>query len=766
MHRVTKPLALFVLAAILVLSGLAVFAGTTGIISGVVTDATTGAKLSGVNIMVKGTAITTVTDANGYFVITNVPPGAYEVTASLVGYGESLKGDIQVAMDTTSATDFALAKAEIVEQEEVVVKAPKKLIQPDMIPTLYMVPVKHEKMVKSQPNLLYQIPGLVATQPGITMDPDGKPHIRGGRGDEIGYLLEGIPVIEPVTNGFGTNMVTVGLSKMQVYTGGYRAEYGNAISGVLNEIKKTGTEAPGGSFETTGGSQAYGGNYAEYGGSDGQGLDYYFGSYISRTQFERQFVDGGETADHIGKFVLTRGDDKWTLLANQGSARYYFDSYHTTSYHNVAVPLEEDHTHQRYDLYGLTYSHNFSPSSFLMVRPYSFKTSNVADAVGPDSPIASYSEYGTSQKGLQTEYTNQLNSTHLLKIGGSAIRSDNRYMLFYPGLGDLYGRPELGDYEFLSDIKSTQSGLFIQDQAKLSDKWRVEAGLRYDGMNFNRKAHADLTESQVSPRVGATYMLDGKNLLKTSWGKFIQFPPTFLLERNYTNDGWIDYRPESADLNPERSESFDFSWEHQLSPEMLLRVTPFYRVYSNLMQNRPYDPDNPESIAYVYDNLGDGRSKGVECYLSKKFSGKWEGWMSYTWMKAMANASSFYSLIDPTVWSYVDWDQRHTLNAVISYHQNVWTNDIQLSYGSGYSDVVDADTADQQSHGKPTAVLSWNLTRKLPEGSKLGNSMFLNVWNVFNTCKATRYRFDWEGNRVEDAWVQPRFITLGINRQF
>jgi outer membrane receptor protein involved in Fe transport len=768
LKRETRPLAIFVLASILALIASAAYGSTTGIISGVVTDAASGAKLSGVNVVVKGTGLTTVTDGNGYFVVTNVPPGAYEVSASMVGYGDGSKTDIQVQMDATSAADVSLKKTEIAEGDVTVKATKKKLIQPDMAPTLYMVPSKQEKMVKGQPNNLYQLPGIVGTQPGVVLDPDGKPHIRGGRGDEIGYMVEGIPVTEPQTNVFGTNMVTVGMSKMQLYTGGYRAEYGNAISGVLNEIKKTGSESPGGSMDMTGGTQSYGGTYLEYGGTGESGLDYYVGSYLWKSTFQRLFVQGGESADTVGKFVYTIGKkDKYTLLLNQGSARYYLGSEHDFTYLHAPTQLEKDHNHQGYDIFGLTWSHTFSPSSFLTVRPYNYRTKTITDALAPDGPVGMYLASGSTQRGLQTEYTNQISQRHLMKAGASLTQSSNHYLAWVPDLGTAFGFPEWGDYSYTSRVNTLQTGAFIQDQAKLGRRWRAEAGLRYDQMNFDRREHSDLSESQTSPRLGLTYTLDNRNLLKFSWGRFVQFPPSYVLEKKYDNAGWINYRPESNDLRPERSTSWDFSWERQLSTDMLLRVTPFYRKYTDLLQSQPLDPNNPESMTSIYINSGQGQSKGVETYLSKKLSHNWEGWLSYTWMKARANASDFSSSIDPSVWAYVDWDQRHTLSAVLSYNQKSWRHDIQLSYGSGLADVVDVSTAGLQKHGQGALVVSWNITKKLPAAdSKVGDSLYLNIYNLFNTGGTNRYRYDYYGNRVQDAWTTPRFITTGITRKF
>lgn len=765
-HSVVRRL-LVLLAIMALMTTLAppISASTTGIISGVITDSETGVKLSGVNIVVKGTNLTTVTDENGYFVITNVPPGTYEVRASLVGYGEGIEQDVQVVMDSTSQATLALTK-ETREESDVVVIKKKKLVQPDIATSFYLVPSRQEKMVKNQPNNLYQIPGIVSTQPGVTVDGDGRPHIRGGRDNEIGYMLEGIPITEPLTNVFGTNTVTVGMSKMQIYTGGYRAEYGNAISGVFNEIKKTGSEAPGGRLELVGGAQGYKGSYLEFGGTSPSGLDYYIGSYLWRSEFEKMFFAGCESSDNIGKFVYTKDDNKWTLLINQGSARYYLDAVHDITYMREPVTPENDHGHQGYNIIGLTWSHNFSPSSFITIRPYRYNTKALIDALSFEGGMYTYLDYGTRQRGLQIEYTNQFNENHLFKTGGSIIRSKNYYMAWTPDLGPMLGFPEWGDYHYTTDITSTQYGLFMQDQVKLNDRWRGEFGIRYDGMKFNKVENPDTDESQISPRLGLTYQPNDKTVLKTSWGRFIQFPPTYVMERIYVNPDWNNYRLGNCDLKPQRSTSWDITWEQQLSNDTLMRITPFYKNYTDLLQSQSVNPADPSSMARTYVNSGEGKSTGCEFYLTKRFSDNWEGWLSYTWMRSRANASDFTSSVTPGVWTYTDWDQRHTLNAVAAYRHKDWEHNFQFFWGSGLADAVTADTAEYQGHAPDAFVFSWNIIKKLPEGSRLGDHVFLNIWNVFNTGKPTHFYVYPDGSKEAETYITPRFITLGVVKKF
>lgn len=764
--RLSKLVHYLILAAILTgVSTAPLFAGTTGIVAGVVTDSETGSKLAGVNIVIEGTDLTTVTDSNGYFVITNVPPGSYKVSAELVGYKSVVESDVLVTMDITTTVRYSMIQ-QVTQEEEATVIVPRKLVKSDIVPTLYIVDSKEEQWAKNQPNNLYQIPGIVSTQPGVTVDAGGVPHIRGGRENQIGYMLEGIPVTEPATYGFGTNTVTVGLSKMQIYTGGYRAEYGNAISGVFNEIKKTGSDAPGWRLELTGGSESFKGSYMELGGVTEGGLDYYVGSYLWQTNFEKMMVKKGESADTIGKFVYSpTEEDRLTLLINQGTAKYGMSSIHDMTDNAIAVPLEEDHNHQGYKILGLTWAHNFSPASFLTVRPYLFDSWNIVDALSPD--IGFYTDTSSKQKGLQLEYTNQANEQHLVKIGGSIIKADNKYYGFMDGLQNYFD-PSWGQYQYTSCVDTTQLGFFVQDQWKIGENWMAELGGRYDGMRFNKTVSPDSRESAWSPRLGLTYTPNSKGVWRASWGRFIQFAPTYMMDRNYTDPNWESYRSGDSSVMSERSRSFDIGYEHQFSDTTMGRITPFYRKYHNLLQTRRLNPAQPFPTEYY--NAGEGSSKGIECYMSKKFSEDWEGWLSYTYMKAVANASDIGE-ITPGVSVPVNWDQKHTLQAVMNMKRDTWNHSLQIQYGSGLPYTGPEDALQNQQRVDGHIIFSLNTTKKLPKNSWLGEEIYLNIYNIFNTNAETHRSITFDDQYVPvgtepDYWVQPRFITLGVVRRF
>ncbi|MCK4446233.1 MAG: carboxypeptidase regulatory-like domain-containing protein, partial [Candidatus Marinimicrobia bacterium] len=108
-----------------------VFAGTTGKISGRVVDSSTGEPLVGVNIVVEGTTMGAATDIDGYFVILNIPPGLYDITASMIGYASYAIRNARVEIDLTTTLDFRM-KQEVLKGEVVEVIAQRKVIKKDI----------------------------------------------------------------------------------------------------------------------------------------------------------------------------------------------------------------------------------------------------------------------------------------------------------------------------------------------------------------------------------------------------------------------------------------------------------------------------------------------------------------------------------------------------------------------------------------------------------------------------------------------------------
>lgn len=210
------------------------FAGTTGKIAGKVTDKITGEALPFVNITVEGTNYGAATDLDGNYVILNIPPGKYSIKAQYIGYQAVLVQDVQVSIDLTSTINFELGES-AVELEAVIVEGKKELIKKDITSSQSLV---SSEQIENLPVL--ELNDVLQLQAGVTKGADGSFHIRGGRTSEIAYWVNGISITDGYDNSRGIEIDNSSVQELQVISGTFNAEYGNAMSGIINTVTKEG----------------------------------------------------------------------------------------------------------------------------------------------------------------------------------------------------------------------------------------------------------------------------------------------------------------------------------------------------------------------------------------------------------------------------------------------------------------------------------------------------------------------------------------------
>ena len=165
-----------------------VFGGTTGKISGVVTDKDSLHTLSGANVVLQGlpSAVGIATDEEGRYVLLNVPPGIYQITCSFIGYQTQVVKNIQVRSDLTSEIDFSMIREALKTGTVFEVVADQPLIQMDQTASVRSV---SRDAIAALP--VRGMADLTALQAGVT-DQDGYLYIRGGRLEEVDYLVDGV----------------------------------------------------------------------------------------------------------------------------------------------------------------------------------------------------------------------------------------------------------------------------------------------------------------------------------------------------------------------------------------------------------------------------------------------------------------------------------------------------------------------------------------------------------------------------------------------
>ncbi len=234
---------------IVLLFSLEALAGDTGKLAGTVVDAVTKEPLIGASILVVGTSMGAATDMEGRFVILNVSPGSYMLRASAVGYRPVEIKDNRVSIDLTTTVDFQLSES-AVTTEAVIITAERPLVRKDLTASTAVV---DSKEIQALPVTSFQ--DVLQLQAGIYVDRNGDLHSRGGRSGEVLYMIDGIPVTDAYNGKSVVDVNTNSIQEMQVVTGAYNAEYGQAMSGIVNIATKSGGDAFHGMFT------AYSGGY-------------------------------------------------------------------------------------------------------------------------------------------------------------------------------------------------------------------------------------------------------------------------------------------------------------------------------------------------------------------------------------------------------------------------------------------------------------------------------------------------------------------------
>ncbi len=204
----------------------------TGKIRGRVTDKNTGEPLMGVNVLLKGgdDVYGAATDLEGNYYIINIPPGIYTLNVSMIGYAKVTVNEVEISINRTTNIPVTMQQS-VIEGQEVVVEAQKIKIKKDQTSTVKNIGADQIETLPVE-----SVDQVVAMQAGVVNG-----HFRGGRKTEVSYMVDGMQVNES----FGGESKTIevdpdAVQDLEVITGIFNAEYGQAMSGVVNMVTKEG----------------------------------------------------------------------------------------------------------------------------------------------------------------------------------------------------------------------------------------------------------------------------------------------------------------------------------------------------------------------------------------------------------------------------------------------------------------------------------------------------------------------------------------------
>lgn len=230
----------YLLVAILLAAATtASWAGITGILTGKVTDSD-GKPVPGATIRVLGTTRGASAKIDGRYNITNITAGSYTVRVTSVGYDTAL-AKVTIVADQTLTLNF---KLEIggKKGKEIRVTADREMVRSTDVGSTQVM--KGEDMTKIARD---NVASALSLNAGIRASGNNFV-VRGSRTTETQVLVDGLTVTDQFTGGLGNSGATVSAAmpspfateQVQAQTGGFGAEYGNALGGIVNTVVKTG----------------------------------------------------------------------------------------------------------------------------------------------------------------------------------------------------------------------------------------------------------------------------------------------------------------------------------------------------------------------------------------------------------------------------------------------------------------------------------------------------------------------------------------------
>ena len=615
------------------------YAGITGTLAGTVTDKKTGDPLPGASIMIVDSYLGSAANAKGQFLVNNVPAGTFTIKAQMMGYKTMIIEKVNILMDLRTELNIEL-EPRVLEMEEVTVTANTSMIQKDVTATTHFI---NRKEISHLP--VQSFTEVVDIQPGVAAG-----HIRGGRQEEVLYLVDGFPIQDVIEGQVGSELPINSIVDMTVQTGGFNAEYGNAMSGVVNILTQDGGEEMNSMVEFS--ALKYQ-SFKNPWNDNSNEIDYITELFLGGPLYSQK-LKFYVAADYRGPNTRWKREEfgqKLSIYNNHTSQNYNINSklswYISNSFkikvqgllsiwdwneyvHKWKKNLEgmPERSKKSYR-FSLSAIHTISPKTFWELRLSQYNVlksiygASSIDLAGVmyenDDPTSwviagDYPWWLDHQEVHNTakfDFTSQVTHNHQFKTGFEYVYYD----LYKKNVQRLEVTtydpdfPQYISYDTEYQYYPSRGAAYIQDKIDY-EGMVVNIGLRYDFLNpkasrpaVEEKIYGDRStwivnhdktvtaemKHQFSPRVGLAIPMGTQQELHVNYGWFFQMP---LFDYLYTNSNLNlseGFSPlGDPDLEPAKTISYEISYKNQIGPKTLFDVTIFNKEVSNLVDNNTF----------------------------------------------------------------------------------------------------------------------------------------------------------------------------------
>ena len=653
-------------------------------ISGFVRDDTSGEPISYANVFLSSSTLGAATNQDGYFVISNIPVGKYELNATMIGYG-IFKQNIELSEGQPIRLDIRLNE-EIIQTTEVLVTAERQKFERSMESSQISLDIREINSAPAfiEPDVFRTLQMLPGVQ--TTSDFSSALYVRGSTPDQNLIMLDGIAVYNPYhLGGIFSTFNTDAIKEADFHAGGFPARYGGRMGAILNVLNREGnTRKVKGSANISliSSKGLIEGPLPSWRGMKGSwmisGRRTYFDTVIDALKIPiGQRIDGSDIYfqfpyyfyDYQVKINVDIDQDHrltYSRFYGDDIVDFSFEETLESSGTNVNVRSETgfgvkwpwgNHTN------GLTWRWIIAPDlvakTFFSHSRYRFDFELSAQDRNTytytDSTIELFSDVTfrafdiIKDNTIETALTWQAAQDHTV-TGGFQVKDVN----FDLGLDISIATQDTSlDFSLLSLVNNTREiAIFAQDKWDFSEKLKFQFGLRSTHYNLHNNIYFD-------PRLSMKYHYSKDIAFKLNWGLYHQF----LTTANNQDENlrlvelWLGIPKDK----PASVAQHIISGLEYMSPKNIFyRLEVYHKDFDNLLTlkqentNTVEGAESDSTTNEFWDTKGN--SHGIEL-LIKKSSGKLNGWVGYTYAR-----TKYYT--DPSGWHYPNFDRTHTLNIV------------------------------------------------------------------------------------------------------
>ncbi|HLF15737.1 MAG TPA: TonB-dependent receptor [Bacteroidota bacterium] len=631
------------LAAMLLATASLLFAGTTGILEGTIVDRDSRETLIGVTVSIVGTTLGAATDAEGFFQINNIESGTYDVRITNIGYQPVLYKGVMIRPDLRTRISIEMVQS-AVELEAVEITAERPLIQKDVTSTTFSI---SSKQVDRLP--VKNVADLLALFPSVTAEGN----VRGGKSSEVVYLVDGLPMQDVVGGGIGGSLPKSAITEFSVQSGGFDAEYGNALSGVVNIITRRGGSNhsaiarvekdnwfAGGwnsqnnratETELTLSGPLLAGKLSYFGAATYQANDTRWWQDFDNFFGKRIFRD----LSGIAKLDYAVASGIRVTAQNVFSLRSWRDYEFSWRFALGGLPSRSRRSYRS----TATLSHTLTDNlHYTLNLTYYYLRSRIGEGGKSDLDLTPYeldffltyvmkgsrAWWADTKQRIYTAKTDlvyQPNANNVLKVGFEF----NQYDIFsdvvkYEPQRNYFGKvlvdsPQL-NYSTMYNYYPRTGSLYLQEKLEVQrDGAVVNLGFRWDFLDArSQRPNVEYTQpdtgsdgyeskvtgytraslkQQISPRMGLSFPMMWNLVLIMNYGHYFQFP---LFDYLYSGinpqqlAAGVNVLVGNPDLKPERTHAWEIGMKYGLDERTLVSLTYFKKEFIDQIDSKTFLP--------------------------------------------------------------------------------------------------------------------------------------------------------------------------------